>query len=118
MEFANNNANVKVHSEVSVNLDYDHATALKTILADCTDEQLVAEIAYRKIDLQHKVTADLVKKSYHIDRELGHGASGKVYLVYHRETGEGFACKVIEKNKTMNDLQSMTTEIEISKLII
>ena len=110
-------ANVKVHSELSVNLDYDHATALKTVLSDCTDEQLVAEIARRKIDLQHTVTAELVKKSYHIDKEIGHGASGKVYLVHHRDTGEAFACKVIEKNKTMNDLQSMTTEIEIMKRI-
>ena len=106
MEFA---STVKVHSELSVNLDFDHATALKTVLSDCTDEQLVAEIARRKIDLQHTVTAELVKKSYHIDRELGHGASGKVYLVYHRQTGEGFACKVIEKNKTMNDLKKFST---------
>jgi serine/threonine protein kinase len=46
---------------------------------------------------------------------LGHGASGKVYLVTKRDTGEKFACKVIKKDGSMNDAQSMTTEIEIMK---
>ena len=46
---------------------------------------------------------------------MGHGASGKVYLVYHRESGEKFACKVIKKDGSMNDAQSMSTEIEIMK---
>jgi serine/threonine protein kinase len=109
--------NVKVHSEISADLDYDHASALETLLKDCTDEQLISEIARRKLDLQHKVTSELVAKYYHFEKLLGHGASGKVYLVYHRETGEKFACKVIKKDGSMNDAQSMTTEIEIMKRI-
>ena len=54
-------------------------------------------------------------KYYHFEKLLGHGASGKVYLVYHRESGEKFACKVIKKDGSMNDAQSMSTEIEIMK---
>jgi serine/threonine protein kinase len=57
----------------------------------------------------------LVAKYYHFESVLGHGASGKVYLVYHRVTGEKFACKVIKKDGQMNDAESMTTEIEIMK---
>ena len=108
---------VKVHSEISPDLDYDHEAALETLLKDCTDEQLISEIARRKLDLQHKVTSELVAKYYHFEKLLGHGASGKVYLVYHRESGEKFACKVIKKDGSMNDAQSMTTEIEIMKRI-
>ena len=106
---------VKVHSELSTDIDYDHTAALELKLKDCSDEQLIAELARRKVDIQHKVTADLVAKYYHFEKLLGHGASGKVYLVYHRETGEKFACKVIKKDGSMNDAQSMTTEIEIMK---
>jgi serine/threonine protein kinase len=109
--------NVMVHSEISQDLDYDHETALETLLKDCTDEQLISEIARRKLDLQHKVTSELVAKYYHFEKLIGHGASGKVYLVYHRESGQKFACKVIHKNSSMNDTQSMTTEIEIMKRI-
>ena len=108
---------VKVHSEMSADLDYDHAKALDLPLRECTDEQLIAELARRKVDIQHRVTSDLVAKYYHFEKLLGHGASGKVYLVYHRETGEKFACKVIKKDGSMNDAQSMNTEIEIMKRI-
>ena len=96
-------------------MDFNHAEALETKLKDCTDEQLIVELARRKVDIQHKVTADLVAKYYHFEKLLGHGASGKVYLVYHRESGEKFACKVIKKDGSMNDAQSMSTEIEIMK---
>ena len=109
--------NVKVHSEISPDLDYDHESALVTLLKDCTDEQLISEIARRKLDIQHKVTAELVAKYYHFEKIIGTGASGKVYLVSHRESNERFACKVIKKDGSMNDAQSMTTEIEIMKRI-
>ena len=109
--------NIKVHSEISSELDFDHETALVTLLKDCTDEQLISEIARRKLDIQHKVTTELVARYYHFEKIIGTGASGKVYLVHHRETNERFACKVIKKDGSMNDAQSMTTEIEIMKRI-
>ena len=40
-----------------------------------------------------------------------------VYRVKHKRTGEVFACKIIFKNDAMNDLQSMTTELEIMKRV-
>ena len=98
-------------------LDYDHAKALDVPLRDCTDEQLIVELARRKVDIQHRVTSELVTKYYHFEKLLGHGASGKVYLVYHRVTGEKFACKVIKKDGQMNDAESMNTEIEIMKRV-
>ena len=106
---------VKVHSELAADLDYNHEAAMKVPMGECTDEQLIVELARRKVDIQHRVTSDLVAKYYHFERLLGHGASGKVYLVYHRESGEKFACKVIKKDGSMNDAQSMSTEIEIMK---
>ena len=39
----------------------------------------------------------------------------QVYSCAHRESGERFACKVIQKDAKMNDAQSMSTEIEIMK---
>ncbi|RYY82946.1 hypothetical protein EON63_12250 [archaeon] len=42
-------------------------------------------------------------------KAIGHGASGKVYTVTHKVTGQQFACKVVKKNSNMNDMQSMST---------
>ena len=43
---------VKVHSELVSDLDYDHKAAMEIKLKDCTDEQLIAELARRKVDIQ------------------------------------------------------------------
>ena len=102
---------------MGADLDHNHEKALNRLLKDCTDEQLIAELSRRKVDIQHRVTSDLVAKYYHFESVLGYGASGKVYLVYHRVTGEKFACKVIKKDGQMNDSESMNTEIEIMKRV-
>jgi calcium/calmodulin-dependent protein kinase I len=86
-------------------------------LGEVSDEQLLAEVARRHIDLHDKITDSLVKETYEIGKVLGHGASGKVYQVTHKVTGQSFACKVVKKNSSMNDAQSMSTEIEIMKRI-
>jgi calcium-dependent protein kinase len=82
-----------------------------------TDEQILAEIARRGLDIHHNVTQDLVKQSYRFEKTLGSGASGDVYLVTHKKTGENFACKIIKKDGNMNDAESMATEIEIMKRV-
>lgn len=38
---------VSVHTEVSPDLDFDHASALDLPLRQCTDEMLITEIARR-----------------------------------------------------------------------
>lgn len=86
-------------------------------LGECSDEQLLAEVARRKLDLHDKITDALIKETYDIGKILGHGASGKVYIATHKTTGVKFACKVVKKNSNMNDAQSMSTEIEIMKRI-
>jgi serine/threonine protein kinase len=111
------NPDIKVHSVVSADLDYDHDTAMTIPLGEVSDEQLLAEVARRHIDLHDKITDSLVKETYEIGKVLGHGASGKVYQVTHKVTGQVFACKVVKKNSSMNDAQSMSTEIEIMKRI-
>lgn len=58
----------------------------------------------------------IVKENYHFERRLGIGSSGCVYFVYKKDTGIGYACKVIPKNK-MNDLISMQKEIDIMRRI-
>lgn len=98
-------------------LDWDHNKAMEVPLGECTDEQLLAEVARRKLDLHDKITDALIKETYDIGKILGHGASGKVYLATHKITGQKFACKVVKKNNSMNDAQSMSTEIEIMKRI-
>lgn len=111
------NPDIKVHSVVSYELDHDHEQAMLLPLGEVTDEQLLAEVARRKLDLHDKITDALVKESYEIGKTLGHGASGKVYMAIHKHTGKKFACKVVKKNANMNDAQSMSTEIEIMKRI-
>jgi serine/threonine protein kinase len=110
-------SDIKVHTVVSAELDCDHAASMKVPLGECSDEQLLAEVARRHLDLHDKITDTLVKKTYEVGRVLGHGASGQVYKVTHKENGKHFACKVVKKNKDMNDAQSMSTEIEIMKRI-
>lgn len=111
------NPDIKIHSVVSFDLDYDHDKAMMVPLGEVTDEQLLAEVARRRLDLHDKITDSLVKETYDIGKTIGHGASGKVYLVTHKVTGQQFACKVVKKNSNMNDAQSMSTEIEIMKRI-
>ena len=48
---------------------------------------------------------------------MGHGASAEVFRVKQRQTGDIFACKIIRKDGNMNDISSMTTEIEIMKRV-
>jgi len=52
---------MQVHSELSADLDHNHEKALNRLLKDCTDEQLISELARRKVDIQvgrveHKTT--------------------------------------------------------------
>ena len=74
-------------------------------------------MARRHLDLHDKITDSLVRETYEVGKVLGHGASGQVYLVKHKISGKPFACKVVKKNSSMNDAQSMSTEIEIMKRI-
>jgi len=111
------NPDIKVHSVISFELDYDHDKAMQVPLGECSDEQLLAEVARRKLDLHDKITDALIKETYEIGKILVHGASGKVYIATHKTTGVKFACKVVKKNSNMNDAQSMSTEIEIMKRI-
>jgi len=77
----------------------------------------LAEVARRHLDIHDKITDSMVKETYELGKELGHGASGEVLLCKHRQTQQQFACKVVRKNAKMNDAQSMSTEIEIMKRI-
>jgi len=111
------NPDIKVHTVISSELDYDHKTAMNLKLGEVNDEQLLAEVARRKLDIHDRITDSMVKETYSVGKVLGHGASGEVYAVTHKVTGKKFACKVVKKNANMNDAQSMSTEIEIMKRI-
>lgn len=111
------NPEIKIHTVVSEALDYDHKAGMLVPLGECNDEQLLAEVARRKLDLHDKVTDSLVKETYDLLKVLGHGASGQVYLAKHKQNGQHFACKVVNKDGNMNDAQSMSTEIEIMKRV-
>lgn len=109
---------LKIHAMISSELDADHNAALTIPLAQATDEQLLAEIARRKLDIHANITQDMVKLTYDFDaKPLGHGASGEVYRVTEKKTGDVYACKIIRKDGNMNDASSMATEIEIMKRV-
>jgi serine/threonine protein kinase len=86
-------------------------------LGEVTDEQLLAEVARRKIDIHSQITDSLVRDSYTFETKLGKGASGSVFLVTHKTTNVKYACKVIQRDGNMNDAESMSTEMEIMKRI-
>ena len=106
-----------VHATISEGLDADHALAMNMKLGEVTDEQLLAEVARRNLDIHKEITHAMVQKTYVFEAELGAGASGQVFLVSHKQTGVKYACKVIQKDGNMNDAQSMSTEMEIMKRI-
>lgn len=111
------NPDIKIHTVVSSELDFDHASAMRLPLGEVSDEQLLAEVARRNLDLHDQITDALVRETYDIGEALGHGASGTVFLATHKVNGKKYACKVVKKNKSMNDAQSMSTEMEIMKRI-
>lgn len=86
-------------------------------LGECNDEQVLAEVARRNLDLHDKITDALVRETYDIGRVIGSGASGQVFKVKHKTLQKHYACKVVRKDASMNDAQSMSTEIEIMKRI-
>lgn len=108
---------IKIHTVVTDELDFDHESSMRIPLGEVTDEQLLAEVARRKLDLHDSITDALVKETYDIGRVLGHGASGEVTLATHKVTKLQYACKIVRKDSNMNDAQSMSTEIEIMKRI-
>ena len=108
---------IKIHSTISMALDFDHDAAMKIPLGEVSDEQLLAEVARRKLDIHTQITDAMVRESYNFEGSLGHGASGQVMLVSHKQTGVKYACKIIQKDNNMNDAQSMSTEMEIMKRI-
>jgi serine/threonine protein kinase len=83
----------------------------------CNYEKQLTDMIKRKLDAQEEATFELVKKTYHFQKQIGKGSSGVVHLVYHKDLNQRFACKVIEKSGPINDLQSMRTEIEILKRV-
>lgn len=101
------NPDIKIHTVISAELDCDHEASMAIPLGEVTDEQLLAEVARRRLDLHDKITDVLVKETYELGKLLGHGASGEVRLATHKVTGQAFACKIVKKNSNMNDAQSM-----------
>ena len=106
---------IAIHAEICTELDENHAAAQEIPLGRCTDEQLLAELKIRGLDVHERITVDLVKEKYIFNEVLGHGASGEVTLVTNKRNGEKYACKVVQKDGGMNDASSMSTEIEIMK---
>jgi serine/threonine protein kinase len=105
-------SNVIVHCPLTSELDFDHATALRTILQDCSDEAVVSELAERLAIQEHRKISKIVNQKYHFERPLGHGSSS---LVYSKETGKGHICKICEKNKSYDNFASAKVETDILK---
>lgn len=55
-----------------------------------------------------------IKEKYVFEKKLGEGAFGEVCKIVNKDTGEEFACKMMNKNNlSPEDLQSIQTEVEI-----
>ena len=65
---------LKVHAMISSELVANEKEGLRVPLCEASDEQILAEIARRKLDVHSNVTQDLVKSYYEFDsRPIGHG---------------------------------------------
>lgn len=64
-------SDIKVHTVVSSQLDHDHVSAMRIPLGEVNDEQLLAEVARRKLDLHSKINDKVVKETYEVGRVLG-----------------------------------------------
>lgn len=65
---------LKVHAMISSDLVANEKDGLRVPLCEATDEQILAEIARRKLDVHSNVTQDLVRSYYEFDsRPIGHG---------------------------------------------
>jgi len=113
----NAHSEIKIHTVVTGDLDDDHKASMKLPLGEVSDEALMAEVARRHLDIHNKITDKIVKETYEFIEPLGEGASGSVWMVKHKKSGENFACKIVQKDGNMNDAQSMSTEIEILKRV-
>jgi hypothetical protein len=88
------NPDIIIHTVITGEMDHDHKASMMVPLGECSDEQLLAEVARRKLDLHDKITDAVVRETYDFGKVLGHGASGEVILVTHKVTKKAFACKV------------------------
>ena len=111
------NPNIQIHSMISESFSVDPAGAMLVPLGEASDEELLAEVARRNLKIRHNITESIVKETYDFGGKLGKGASGYVIQVTNRHLRKDFALKVVEKNDSMNDLDSMMTEIEIMKRV-
>lgn len=115
--YQHNPNSIKVHATISKSYSLDTNKEIKTLLGDATDEELLAEIARRKINIRTRITDSVVKETYEYGPILGRGASGTVQEVVHRKTRKKFALKIIHKDDEINDMESMMMEIEIMKRV-
>jgi serine/threonine protein kinase len=102
---------VVVHATVHKDLGSHHNEARETKLKDCTDEQILSELARRGVDVKHQITEESVKETYKFEKFLGEGASGQVHLVKHKKSGHMYACKVIKKDGKLFDLGEFVKDI-------
>ena len=58
------NPDIIVHTVVTGEMDHDHAASMMIPLGECSDEQLLAEVARRKLDLHDKITDSVVRETY------------------------------------------------------
>jgi hypothetical protein len=52
-------------------MDHDHTASMMIPLGECSDEQLLAEVARRKLDLHDKITDAVVKETYDFGKVRG-----------------------------------------------
>ena len=109
--------NIQIHSMISQSFSIDPVAAILVPLGEASDEELLAEVARRNLKIRHNITESIVKETYDFGENLGKGASGYVIQVTNRQLKKDFALKVVEKNESMNDLDSMMTEIDIMKRV-
>ena len=61
-------------------------------------------------DMERKVLS-----AYRFNRLLGSGSSAQVYEVTHRASSQRMACKIIHRDKCMNDDRTMVAEVGLMK---
>lgn len=92
-------------------------SSLSTIASESTLSEQNSPEKTITTDNENELMFQKLLETYECGSILGKGSSAQVFEVIHKFTGIKYACKVVFKDHSINDINTMKTEIEIMKRV-
>ena len=92
-------------------------SSLSTIASESTLSEQNSPEKTINTDNENELMFQKLLETYECGSILGKGSSAQVFEVIHKFTGIKYACKVVFKDHSINDINTMKTEIEIMKRV-